>query len=99
MSSSCVNYSDVKGAMGNITTVGSTSSGNNYDSNGHLINNIKITKTGTACVNNILGFVALGDSSIEAAKKDGDITRVAYIDTTYKSFWFYYPFFQTDQLS
>ncbi len=96
MSSSCIHYSDVKGAMGNITTVGSPMSSSNFEAKGHLVNNsIKATKTGTACVNNVLMLVAIGDSSVEAAKNDGDITEVTFVDTYYKSFWFYYPFFQT----
>lgn len=37
-------------------------------------------KTGEACVVSILGVVALGDGSIEAAKKEGGITQVASVD-------------------
>jgi hypothetical protein len=37
-------------------------------------------KTGQACLSSILGAVALGDASIEAAKKAGGITTVAHID-------------------
>jgi len=40
------------------------------------------TKTGEACASSILGLVATGDASIEAAKKAGSITEVAYIDFT-----------------
>ena len=57
-------------------------------------NSVKATKTGTACVNNVLFLVAIGDSSIEAAKRNGEITKVAFVDTSYNDFWFYYPFFQ-----
>ncbi|MFT6106940.1 MAG: hypothetical protein ACJA0S_001039 [Rickettsiales bacterium] len=57
-------------------------------------NEVKVTKKGESCVTNILGIVATGDSSIEAAKKDGNINNVAYVDRTYSGFWFYLPFFQ-----
>ncbi len=57
-------------------------------------NSIVATKKGEACVTNILMLAAFGDSSIETAKKEGDIKNVAYIDRTYKAFAFYFPFFQ-----
>ena len=38
------------------------------------------SKTGEACASTILGWVATGDASIEAAKKDGKITEVSYVD-------------------
>jgi hypothetical protein len=38
------------------------------------------TKTGEACVSSILGLVATGDASIEAAKKAGGITTIAHVD-------------------
>jgi hypothetical protein len=37
-------------------------------------------KVGEACFSSILGIVANGDGSIEAAKKAGGITQVAYVD-------------------
>lgn len=39
-------------------------------------------KVGKACAQSILGLVATGDASIEAAKKAGGITDVAYVDHT-----------------
>lgn len=39
-----------------------------------------VTKVGRACVENILGLVALGDSSIAAAKKNGGIRKVVSVD-------------------
>ena len=57
-------------------------------------NSVKVTKSGTACVKNILGVVAIGDSSIETAKANGGIKEVAYVDRTYNGFWLYLPFFQ-----
>lgn len=37
-------------------------------------------RSGEACASNILGLVAFGDASIEAAKRNGGIHRVATID-------------------
>ncbi len=38
------------------------------------------SKTGEACVHNILGIVALGDASIGKAKKQADIKVVSTVD-------------------
>ena len=38
------------------------------------------SKTGEACISSILGVVATGDASLEAAKKAGGVTQVAYVD-------------------
>src|SRR5882724_1001976 len=38
------------------------------------------SKTGEACISSILGLVATGDASIEAAKKAGGITQISHID-------------------
>lgn len=76
---SCIHYSDYK------------------DTTSYSIDNsvkAKPLKTGTACVNNVLMLIAVGDSSVEAARRNGDITKVAFVDTSYNDFWFYYPFFQ-----
>jgi hypothetical protein len=37
-------------------------------------------KTGRACAVNYVGMVAMGDASIESAKKDGGISSVASVD-------------------
>jgi hypothetical protein len=37
-------------------------------------------KTGEACISSILGIIATGDASIEAAKKAGGITQIAHVD-------------------
>jgi len=37
-------------------------------------------KIGEACFSSILGIVANGDGSIEAARKAGGITQIAYVD-------------------
>ncbi|MBN2675767.1 MAG: TRL-like family protein [Alphaproteobacteria bacterium] len=44
------------------------------------------SREGRACSSNILGIVSLGDSSIEAAKKNGHITRVASVDADITAF-------------
>jgi hypothetical protein len=38
------------------------------------------TKTGEACAMSILGMVAIGDASIEAAAKNGGIEQISYVD-------------------
>ena len=38
------------------------------------------SKTGEACVHNILGILAVGDASIEKAKKQADIKVVSTVD-------------------
>ena len=47
------------------------------------------TKTGRACATNILGLYISGDMSLEAAKKNGKITKVASIDKDIKSYAVY----------
>lgn len=46
-------------------------------------------KTGRACATNILGLYISGDMSVEAAKKDGKITKVSSIDKDVKSYAVY----------
>ena len=46
-------------------------------------NSVTPSKTGKACSKRILAFVAYGDASTAAAKRDGGISRVASIDTQY----------------
>jgi len=43
-------------------------------------NNVQPTKTGKACMLSILALVASGDASIEKAKAEGGITKVASVD-------------------
>lgn len=47
---------------------------------GPLGDNAENTSIGKACSKNILWLVSFGDSSIEAAKADGKITKVASIE-------------------
>jgi len=53
------------------------------------------TKTGRACSNSILGIVATGDASIDAAKRAGDITSVASVDFESTNVLFLYASFCT----
>ncbi len=46
-------------------------------------------KTGTACSTGVLGFVT-GDASINAAKAEGKISKVAYVDYTANSVLVFY---------
>ncbi len=50
---------------------------------GAVNNDIKITKKGEACSYNILGLFAFGDSSVETARRMGEIKKVAFADTNY----------------
>ena len=49
------------------------------------INGVSISKTGKACGHNILGLASTGDSSINAAKNEGQINNIATIDRDYFS--------------
>ncbi len=41
---------------------------------------IQPAKEGQACAQSVLGIITWGDASIEAAKKDGSIKKVASVD-------------------
>ena len=43
---------------------------------------VNATKTGTACQTSVLSLVAQGDASVDAAKRDGKITKVSSIDSS-----------------
>lgn len=47
------------------------------------------TKEGRACATNILGLLITGDMSVEAAKRNGRITKVASVDKDIKSYAVY----------
>lgn len=44
------------------------------------------SKTGRACATNMLGIYISGDMSVEAAKKNGRITKVSSVDREIKSY-------------
>lgn len=48
------------------------------------------SKTGEACANNFLGLISVGDASIDAAKKAGNIHEVATVDHSSKIVFFVY---------
>jgi hypothetical protein len=48
-------------------------------------NSIAASRSGQACVHNVLGLVATGDSSIDSAKKNGNITKVTHVDRNFMS--------------
>lgn len=50
-----------------------------YKSSGQ-IGTAQPAKEGQACVSSVLGAIATGDASLEAAKKAGGITQIAYVD-------------------
>lgn len=62
---------------GNAHAMGTIYSG--YKSPGN-IGAAAAGKTGEACISSILGVVATGDASLEAAKKAGGITTIAHVD-------------------
>lgn len=47
-------------------------------------------KMGTACSQNILGIASVGDSTIDAAKKAGGITKVSSVDYDFTNILFIY---------
>ena len=48
---------------------------------GHSISdNTAGTRMGKACASSILGFVATGDASIEAARREGKISKITSVD-------------------
>ena len=53
------------------------------------------TKRGEACMTNFLGLVATGDASIDSAKKAGNITRIASVESSHARVLGYYARFCT----
>jgi len=56
-------------------------------------NDVRESKTGTACSVNILGIVATGDATVETAKRQGGITRVYTIDRDIFGLHIYFPIY------
>jgi hypothetical protein len=48
------------------------------------VNATASTKVGEAYCKNFLGLVALGDASLDAAMKNGGITRIHHVDCKYE---------------
>ena len=57
-------------------------------------NKVENQAKGEACVYNILWLFAVGDSSIETAKKNGNIQNISYVSTNYKHLILQIPLFQ-----
>ena len=53
------------------------------------------SKKGESCAKSILGIVGLGDASIEAASKNGSITKVSRVDYTSENILGFYAKFCT----
>lgn len=47
--------------------------------------NVRGSKMGTAKASAYLGLIAIGDASVEAAARDGGITRISHVDSQKKS--------------
>jgi hypothetical protein len=52
-------------------------------------------KTGTANTNCILGLIAWGDASAEAAARDGDISTIEHVDYEYMNVLYIYQRYTT----
>ncbi|HNP97308.1 MAG TPA: TRL domain-containing protein [Cyclobacteriaceae bacterium] len=50
-----------------------------------LDNGVAATKTGTACSHQILGILASGDTRVETAMANGGISKLVYVNTSYKN--------------
>lgn len=53
------------------------------------------SKVGTACANSILGAIATGDASIEAARKNGRISKISQVDAETSSILGFYSTYCT----
>ncbi len=49
-------------------------------------NSVSSTKVGTAMSQSYLGLIAVGDSSIQTAAKNGGITKISHVDWKVKNF-------------
>lgn len=46
------------------------------------------TRIGSACANAYVGLVAMGDASIETARRNGGITMITSVDESFRSYVF-----------
>ena len=75
-SSSCVTAFDSNGLVQGILYT----SINDRDFQTKIDNNVLAKKSGKACTKSLFGLFSWGDSSLETAKTNGQITKVAHID-------------------
>ncbi len=54
-----------------------------------MATNAPANRIGRACATNVLGILIQGDMSIEAAKRNGQITQVSSVDLDIKSYAIY----------
>lgn len=85
LASSC-RYASIKGGTGDSVARGTIAQS--------VDNSVEVTRIGVSCTTNILGIVAFGDSSIQAAKHRAAITKISHVDTSYDAFWFLYKFYE-----
>jgi hypothetical protein len=50
-----------------------------------LDNGVAATKTGKACSNQILGIIASGDTRVETAMANGNISKLVFVNMSYKN--------------
>ena len=63
---------------------------------GGIVNDsVKSEKTGTATCTSVLGMFAFGDCSVDAAKKDGKITKVSSVSHESKNIAFFQITYKT----
>ena len=65
----------------------------NVDEGRYVNNEVADTKVGRACARNILGLVATGDASVDAAKRNGSVSQVHTIDREIFGLRIYFPIF------
>jgi hypothetical protein len=78
--------------MGSLYT-GVTHSG--VSSGGILDNNVKSLKTGVSSCTSILGIIAYGDCSDEAARSNGGITKVNSVSHKTTTFYIFFNHYET----
>ncbi len=87
--SGCASNSPVSGGLYTGVTHSGVSTGGTID------NNVKSLKTGTSSCTSILGMVAFGDCSEEAAKKKAGITKVNSVTHTSTSVYIFFSNYTT----
>ena len=59
------------------------------------LDSLTANKKGVSSCYSVLGLVAYGDCSINAAMKEGDITKIRHVDSTSMNVLFFYFKFDT----
>ena len=87
--SGCASRSPVLGLVYTNTTHTGTGTGGIVD------NKVKADKVGTSTCSSILYSIAFGDCSVNAAKRQGNITKVNSIDHQSTSIYIFYNSYST----